>query len=178
MALDYERLMALMREGVPQKMAYVDLFRHAFDRRLLQNGRPLAAGAHPARGEKAGNGHGRGRNLPGEAAYESRERSPFYGGYWGQSALNAQPDTLVYLESEYTRNAVVTSAEKPGQTLPVYTLDRFEGMDGYDVFLDGAATILTIECKNAKTDRELILFRFLGQQPLRPCCWGRTRKSR
>lgn len=172
MALDYERLMELMREGVPAKMTYVDLFD------ALSIGDYYRTDAHWRQdrilpvAKKLAMAMGAGENLLGEAAYESHELSPFYGGYWGQSALNAEPDTLVYLESEYTKNAVVKSAEKPGQTLPVYTLDRFAGMDGYDVFLDGAATILTVECKNAKTDKELILFRDSSASSLAPLLLG------
>ena len=41
----------------------------------------------------------------------------------------------------------------------VYMLDRFGGLDGYDVFLGGAQSLLTIQCPNAKTDKELIIFR-------------------
>ena len=172
MALDYDRLMALMREGVPEKMTYVDLFgdltigdyyktdAHWRQDRIL----PVAKKLAEAMGAEEG--------LLGETDYESHELSPFYGGYWGQSALNVEPDTLVYLESGYTKNATVTSAQKPGETLPVYTLDRFAGMDGYDVFLDGAATILTVECESAAAGRELIVFRDSSASSLAPLLLG------
>ena len=42
---------------------------------------------------------------------------------------------------------------------PVYTVDRFSGMDGYDVYLSGAQALLTITCPDAASDKELIIFR-------------------
>ncbi|MDD3165703.1 MAG: DHHW family protein [Oscillospiraceae bacterium] len=90
--------------------------------------------------------------------YTAHTLSPFYGAFCGQSALPVEPDALTYLTSAATDGAVVTSAEQAG-TLPVYPTEKFEGMDGYDVFLSGAAALLTIENPNAKTDRELIIFR-------------------
>jgi hypothetical protein len=171
MALDYDRLMELMQEGVPQGLNYVDLFytltiddyfrtdAHWRQDRILKVAKKLAQ-AMGAEG------------VPDEDAFTDRVLSPFYGGYWGQSALHVAPDALVYLESDYTKHAKVQSADKPGQTLPVYTLDRFLGMDGYDVFVDGAATIVTIICENAETDRELIIFRDSFASSLAPLMLG------
>ena len=90
--------------------------------------------------------------------YEAHTLSPFYGVYWGQSALPVKPDELTYLTSIYTENAVVTGVEFEGEK-PVYELERFGGMDGYDIFLSGAQAIQTIEVPNAESDRELIIFR-------------------
>ena len=52
----------------------------------------------------------------------------------------------------------MTSIEFDGEK-PVYTVDKFEGVDGYDVFASGAQAILTIESPLAQTDKELIIFR-------------------
>ncbi len=170
-ALDYDWLMELMREGVPAEMTYVDIFgtltlddyfktdAHWRQERII----PVA--------QKLAKAMGAG-GVPGKSDYETRELSPFYGVYWGQSALNVQPDTLAYLVSEYTECATVRSADKPGQILPVYTLGNFAGLDGYDVFLDGAATIVTVECPKAKTERELIVFRDSSASSLAPLLLG------
>ena len=41
----------------------------------------------------------------------------------------------------------------------VYALSKLSGNDPYDVYLSGAQALLKIENPNAKTDKELILFR-------------------
>lgn len=92
--------------------------------------------------------------------YSSHELYPFEGVYLGQSALPITPDTLVYLTSSQTDSATVWSVEKPDTPLPLYTLEKFTAsLDGYDVYLDGAAALLKITNANAETGRSLILFR-------------------
>ena len=90
--------------------------------------------------------------------YTANALSPFYGVYMGQAALPVKPDTLTYLESEYTKNAIVTGVDDTSAST-IYDPSRINGIDGYDVFLSGAQPLLTIECPNAKTDKELIIFR-------------------
>lgn len=41
----------------------------------------------------------------------------------------------------------------------IYDLEKLSGSDPYDVYLSGAQSLLRIENPNAKTDRELIIFR-------------------
>ena len=93
-----------------------------------------------------------------ERDYEAHTLSGFTGVYYGQAALPSEPEDMVYLTDVVTENALVTSAEVQG-TLPVYVLDKFEGLDSYDIFLNGAQAVVTIENPLAQTDRELILFR-------------------
>ena len=83
---------------------------------------------------------------------------PFYGVYYGQAALPMEPETLYYLESELLSQCVVTNFET-GKTASVYDMDKLTSRDLYDVFLSGATALLTIDNPNAKTDRELIVFR-------------------
>ena len=84
--------------------------------------------------------------------------TPFYGVYCGQSALDLPPDTLSYLTNDTLRACTVYDYET-GQTLPVYDLDAAAGDDAYALFLSGSKSLLTIENPNARTDRELVLFR-------------------
>ena len=79
-----------------------------------------------------------------DRTYESHTLSGFTGVYYGPAALPSEPEDIVYLTDEVTENAVVTSAEVQG-TLPVYELDKFEGLDSYDIFLGGAQAVVTIE---------------------------------
>ena len=157
MALDYDLLVELMNSNVdgPQ---YVDIFpllsledyyrtdTHWRQDRIHQVASALAEAM------------GAGEHMVPISEYESHELYPFKGVYLGQSALPVRPDTITYLTSQYTDSSTVTGLELDGEA-PVYMLDRFQGLDGYDVFLGGAQALLTIECPNANTDKELIIFR-------------------
>lgn len=83
---------------------------------------------------------------------------PFYGIYYGQSALPLQPDTLVYLESAYLKNCKVYDFETNAE-IPMYDLEKTKGSDPYEMFLQGSKSLLTIENPHAGTEKELILFR-------------------
>ncbi len=98
--------------------------------------------------------------APKAADYsEVQADKPFYGVYYGQAALPMEPDTLTWLENETLRQCTVYDYET-GKTGSVYdTAKLTESRDMYDVFLSGARALLTIENPNAKTDRELLVFR-------------------
>ena len=99
---------------------------------------------------------------PSKIEYVEREHYPFYGVYYGQAALNIKPDKLYYLESMWTRDAVVNNIEykgEPDQAPGVYDENRLTGMDAYDVFLSGATALTTIENPHNVTGKELIIFR-------------------
>lgn len=91
-----------------------------------------------------------------ESGYTRTIHSPFYGVYYGQSAMPAKPDELVYLTNDIIDNTVVWSAET-NNTYSVYDTDKLYGMDAYDVFLSGAQALLTIDTGGA--GRELVIFR-------------------
>ena len=83
---------------------------------------------------------------------------PFYGVYYGQAALPMEPETIYLLENELLSQCVVTNYET-GKIGSVYDMDKLDSRDLYDVYLSGAAALLTIENPSAATDRELIVFR-------------------
>ena len=85
---------------------------------------------------------------------------PFNGVYVGQSALPLEPDTIKYLMSETLKNCTVTSYDTgmPVQ-VPVYNMEKAAGKDAYELFLSGNQALLVIENPNAKTDKELVVFR-------------------
>ena len=83
---------------------------------------------------------------------------PFYGVYYGQAALPMEPDTLWLLESDTLAQCTVSNFET-GETTAVYDLTKLKSRDLYDVFLSGAAAVLTVENPAAGNDRELIVFR-------------------
>ncbi len=83
---------------------------------------------------------------------------PFYGVYYGQSALPLQSESIVYLTNPELANCTVYNVET-GQTSGLYDLDKLTGRDPYEVFLSGAAAVLIISNSASTTDRELIVFR-------------------
>lgn len=86
------------------------------------------------------------------------QHSPFYGSYYGQSALNIAPDVLTTLSNPVIDQSIVTSPEYSGEK-PVYDAADFEDMDGYNLFLGGPLGIVTVENPTGKTGKELIIFR-------------------
>ena len=83
---------------------------------------------------------------------------PFYGVYYGQAALPMKPETMYILQSDLLADCRVYDYES-GKYTDVYNMDKLDSRDLYDVYLSGSRSLLTIENPNAKTDRELILFR-------------------
>lgn len=90
--------------------------------------------------------------------YKENTLYPFYGVYYGQSALKPTPDTITYLTSDILDNCTVYDYET-GQTYGIYDFEKFEGKDGYDFFLSGTKALLRVDNPNATTDEELIIFR-------------------
>ena len=84
--------------------------------------------------------------------------NPFYGVYYGQAALSVEPDTLTYLNSDVLKNCLVFDHENQ-RRIPVYDLNKAVGRDGYEMYLSGSLSVITIENPNAPTDKELVLFR-------------------
>ncbi len=86
--------------------------------------------------------------------------TPFYGVYAGQSALGVKPDEISYLTNETLQNATVTYYDTGvGKEGDLYNMEKAYGKDPYEMFLSGSTPLCVIENENAKTDKELILFR-------------------
>lgn len=84
--------------------------------------------------------------------------SPFYGAYYGQSALNVKPDTINYLTNNIIENAIVTNLEDKTSN-SVYNKNKLGTLDSYDVFLSGATPFLEIVNPLYEGTKELIIFR-------------------
>lgn len=83
---------------------------------------------------------------------------PFYGVYFGQSALPLAADEMYYLESDSLNKCTVFDYEI-NSNIPIYDLEKTKGQDPYEMFLSGSKSLLVIDNPNAPTDKELILFR-------------------
>lgn len=84
--------------------------------------------------------------------------TPFYGVYYGQSALPLPADELYYLDNNILQECTVYDYETDSY-IPVYDLEKTEEKDPYEMFLSGSKSLLTIENPAAATDKELIIFR-------------------
>ena len=92
------------------------------------------------------------------STYTSSNHTPFYGSYYGQSALNMKPDVLTTLSNTVTDGCIVTGPELDEEQ-PVYNQADFQDMDGYNIFLGGPQGIVTVANPNGTTGRELVIFR-------------------
>lgn len=77
----------------------------------------------------------------------------FNGVYVGQSALICEPDTIIYLENDVTKQLEVEGADA------VYDIKKAEERDPYEMFLSGNQPIVKIKNPLASDEKRLILFR-------------------
>ena len=97
-----------------------------------------------------------------EESYTQQSLGKIFKGVYGyQFALSYEKDELKYMTAPYQNGLKIYSWDSGTPVeIPVYTLEKAEGNDPYDIFLSGAkVSMVTIENENAKTDKELIIFR-------------------
>lgn len=97
-------------------------------------------------------------SIDGSTKYTSNTLDGFYGGYYKQYALPMESDCLTYLTNPTIEQAIVRGIELKKPT-SIYDPSKIDGMDGYDVYLHGAQSILTIENTTTTSDKELLIFR-------------------
>ncbi|MBQ8258190.1 MAG: hypothetical protein IJY97_01380 [Clostridia bacterium] len=83
----------------------------------------------------------------------------FYGVYAGRAPKPLDAETIYYLTNGNLENVKVTDWEHGGKEISLYDMEKAHGKDAYDMFLSGELSKVTIENPNAKTDRELVVFR-------------------
>lgn len=84
--------------------------------------------------------------------------TPFYGVYYGQSALPLRSETIDYLTNDILDGCIVTNHEK-GTTGGLYDMEKGASKDPYEMFLSGPVSLITIDNPNCSSDKELIIFR-------------------
>ena len=82
----------------------------------------------------------------------------FCGVYYGQAALPMDPEELNLLTNGVLDSCTVYNHET-GRTTGIYDWEKLSSRDLYDIYLSGAAALLTIENPNAATEKELVVFR-------------------
>ena len=171
--MDYDRLFSTVRQelswstyiDLTQTLSVSDYYRtdtHWRQESLIPTAQRIAAAM--------------GLTLPQEDNYETKlSPYPFYGVYYGQAALPVEPDTLYMLDNAALRACKVYRHQTQDNGF-VYDLDKLKGNDLYEVYLSGAQSLLTIENPNARTQRELIVFRDSYASSLVPLLLGDYQK--
>jgi len=90
--------------------------------------------------------------------YKKNVYENFYGVFYGQSALKRKPEKLYYLTNDILNKVVVNYLENKNLN-KVYNIQKLNGLDAYDVYLDGASSFIEIYNENASSSKELIIFR-------------------
>ncbi len=93
-----------------------------------------------------------------KTSYEKNTYNKFYGVYYGESAISRKPETITYLTNKTIKNSEVKYLENE-KLNKVYNLDNLNTLDSYEVYLDGASSLIEINNKNSKSKKELIIFR-------------------
>lgn len=100
---------------------------------------------------------GMGTNM--NVSYEEKTLDKdFYGVYYGQAALPIKPEKIKYLTNSTLENCRVYDYQN-AKEISVYDMEKGRGKDPYELYLSGPLSLITIENRNATTDKELIIFR-------------------
>lgn len=109
------------------------------------------------------------------SGYSQRTAGSFRGVYAGQLALPIAPDVMRYMELPGLQAKRLNDSTLQFEECPVYDMGRFEGVDPYDMFLQGPQAIVVLE--NPGSDGgELFLFRDSYGSSLAPLLAGAYRK--
>jgi hypothetical protein len=154
LSMDYEQFFALFREktgfaeaiDIADTLEISDYYRtdtHWRQEKLAETAKTLAAGMGTA------------------LASTCEERvldHPFYGVYYGQSALPLEAEEIRYLVGDFMADCTVYDHQN-GREVGFYDMEKAVGKDPYEMFLSGNLSVVTIENPNATTEKELIVFR-------------------
>lgn len=83
---------------------------------------------------------------------------PFYGVYYGQSALPLNSEQIKYYTSDMIDSFEVYDHQN-GKPMKVYDMEKAGGKDPYEMFLSGSLSLITIDNPKATNDKKLVLFR-------------------
>ena len=154
LSMDYEQFFSLMADkmdfaeyiDITGELALEDYYKtdtHWRQERILDVAKKLAEGM--------------GVTLVSEYTEKTLD-NPFYGVYYGQSALPLPAEDMKYLTNDILENCTVYSYED-GKNIDVYDMEKAFGKDPYEMYLSGNLTAVKITNPNATTDKELVIFR-------------------
>ncbi len=154
LSMDYERFFALYREKM-SFASYIDIkdslsLEHYYKTDTHWRQEKLTDVAKTLAG-------GMGITLAGEYT-ENVLNHPFYGVYYGQSALPLPAEEIRYLTNEVLEGCTVYDHQN-GREISFYDMEKAVGKDPYEMYLSGNLSVVTVENPNASSGRELIVFR-------------------
>ncbi len=91
-------------------------------------------------------------------SYKKQEIIEFDGIYAGGTTLKLDKDKICILTNEIIENSKVYNYENEKET-QIYDKEKLNSNDKYDIYLSGSTALITIINPNAKTNKELIIFR-------------------
>lgn len=90
--------------------------------------------------------------------YEKKNITKFLGVYAGQLPINNNYENIEILTNNIIDHSKVYNYETK-KTTNVYDLSKINSLDKYDIYLSGAASLITITNDKSLNNRELIVFR-------------------
>ena len=154
-APDYESLTNKVTEALPN-MEYIDIFGELKLEDYYLTDTHWSQDKILGVADKLAGAMGVADKLSGE--YKENVLEGFKGVYYGQSALKPATENLVYLTNDILDSCTVFDYER-NTTGTIYDLEKFNGTDGYDVFLSGTKPLLRIDNPNSDSGKKLVIFR-------------------
>ena len=156
--LDYDKLYELMHENVGEELEYIDVMgllgvEDYYKTDLHWDQAEIVDIANKLLTEMGGAG-------VSKDDFTVNEIGPFYGTYYGQSALKFTPDTIKYLTSAVLDGCTVKYLENGKLTVgKLYDLNDFNNLDSYDLFLGGVQPLIKIENPSNTSGKQLFVVR-------------------
>lgn len=91
-------------------------------------------------------------------SFQKEDIIEFNGLYTGEHPLKTEKDKICILTNQMTNDAKVYNYENQKET-KIYDKEKLNSNDKYDIYLSGSTPLITITNPNAKTNKELIIFR-------------------
>ena len=154
LSIDYDKMISLLRENT-DFLKYIDITKELEIEDFYKTDTHWREENIVDVAEKIGKEMG--TNVKAEYDVKTLEND-FYGVYYGQSALPLEAEEIKYLTNDILKNCKVFDYQN-NKEISVYDMEKAEGKDPYEMFLGGPLSLVTIENPNAKTDKELIIFR-------------------
>lgn len=162
--IDYNRFMEIVKTNMSSNIKYIDIFEELdvddyYTTDIHWKQENLGDVTNKLLGAMNGSAT---KQLNFSNDYEAKELYPFYGTYYGQSALPLDAEKLNYLTNKDLENVTVKILNEETfefEEKSMYDIAEFTGIDPYNVYLSGPKAIITLENSNAKINKELVIFR-------------------
>lgn len=155
-SIDYDALRVTIKNGAPGK--YVEIFDTFSYGCYYKTDSHWSQDKIVPTADRLLEAMGAGKNS---GTYVKDSLSPFYGVYYGESALPLAPDTIRTVGSPVIDSVVFTRANKKTGELEaseIYKTENITADDAYDVFLEGASTVAVLNNTVNPDGKTLYLF--------------------